>query len=164
MARVLKDQYVAVVSDGWSDVHQKPIISNVIVSGGNVFLCDFELATGKKDAAYCALKIKDAIIKAEEKYGSNVVGFISDNEPKMRKVRELLHEWRPSLITVGCGAHYLNLCEKKASPKIIKESVMSIQKFFKNHHGPHIKLTEELGGKKPQVANETRQVRLNISV
>lgn len=156
VATSVKGQYVSLVSDGWSDVHQKPIVATVMVSGSLVFPIKFSLATGEKNAEACAEQVKTAANLAETKYGVTVVGFVSDNEPKMKKTRKLLTEWRPSLVAVGCGAHYINLCEKKASPAAIKEGVMSVQRFFKEHHRPHLRLTDELGGKEPQISNDTR--------
>ena len=141
----LNKEYVTLVSDGWSDIQERPIIANVIVHGENVYVADFSIASGQKTADFCAQAVMESIQKAEEKYGLIVTSFICDNENKMKRVRQILQQWRPSLIAIGCGAHLLNLCEKKACPSLIKEGVTTIQKFFKNHHEPHMKLLE-LGG------------------
>lgn len=78
------------LQDGWSDTHRHPVIAATLHCDNETFPLDF-LPTGSnpKTAAYCTELAKDSIKKAEEAYGCVVIGFVSDNEPKMRKVREV---------------------------------------------------------------------------
>ena len=104
-----------------------------------------------KDAPFCADLAKASITSAEEK----VVGFVSDNENKMLRVRSILEEWRgKTFITYGCSAHYLNLVQAEATPSAIKNQLIEIQKYFRNHQRPAAQLKER-GGKIPQLPNDT---------
>lgn len=42
------------------------------------------------------------------------------------------------IITYGCSAHYLNLLEKVVTPQTIMKHVVEVQKYFRNHHQPHV--------------------------
>ena len=86
---------VVLSQDGWSNVHQEPIIASCLHLPGHTFFHEaVDVGAATKDANYCAELAKAAILSAEEKYGCRVVGFVSDNENKMVRVRELLVEWR----------------------------------------------------------------------
>lgn len=109
-----------------------------------------------KDAEYCASLAKASIESAEEKYGCRVIGFVSDNENKMICVRAILEEWRgKAFITYGCSAHYLNLVQAEATPPAIKNQLMEVQKYFRNHQRPAAQL-KRMGGRIPQLPNDTR--------
>ena len=148
---------VVLSQDGWSNVHQEPIIASCLHLPGHTFFHEaVDVGAATKDANYCAELAKAAILSAEEKYGCRVVGFVSDNENKMVRVRELLVEWRgKSFITYGCSAHYMNLVQNEASPPGIKAHLVEVQKFFRNHHKQSAQLKAK-GGKRPQLPGDTR--------
>ena len=148
---------VVLSQDGWSNVHQEPIIASCLHLPGHTFFHEaVDVGAATKDANYCAELAKAAILSAEEKYGCRVVGFVSDNENKMVHVRELLVEWRgKSFITYGCSAHYMNLVQNEASPPGIKAHLVEVQKFFRNHHKQSAQLKAK-GGKRPQLPGDTR--------
>jgi hypothetical protein len=152
---------VIISQDGWSNIHREPIIATCIHIPGKTCLHDaVDVGDVTKDAEYCAKLAKDSILSAEAKYGCRVVGFVSDNEAKMVKVRKILQEWRgPEFMVYGCSAHYVNLIESDATPSVIKSRLMEIQKFFRNHQKPAAKL-KLLGGKIPQLYNETRLISI----
>lgn len=81
--------------------------------------------------------------------------MVSDNENKMIRVRELLVEKYPDLVTYGCGSHYLNLVEIEVTPKTVISQIVEVHKYFRNHHQPHGWLKEH-GGNMPQIPNTTR--------
>ena len=153
----LEGKNVVLSQDGWSNIHRQPIIASCIHILGKTFLHDaVDVKDEKKDAKYCAELAKKSILEAEEKYACRVIAFVSDNEAKMVKVREILQEWRGnSFMVYGCGAHYVNLMQSNATPPPIKSCIKHIQKFFRNHHSPAAKL-KKLGGRIPQLPNETR--------
>lgn len=68
-----------------------------------------------------------------------VFAVCTDNENKMNKMKEILKEKYPNLLTYGCSAHYLNLIEKEVTPKTILKHIVEIQKYFRNHHQPHVR-------------------------
>ena len=148
---------VVLSQDGWSNIHREPIIASCVHVPGNTFLHDaVDVGDVTKDAEYCADLAKASIESAEEKYGCHVIGFVSDNENKMIRVRAILEEWRgKSFITYGCSAHYLNLVQNEATPPPIKNQLMEVQKYFRNHQRPAAQLKIK-GGKIPQLTNETR--------
>ena len=148
---------VVLSQDGWSNVHQEPIIASCLHIPGHTFFHEaVDVGATTKDAPYCAELAKAAILSAEEKYGCRVVGFVSDNESKMVRVREILEGWRgKAFITYGCSAHYMNLVQSEASPPSIKAHLVEVQKYFRNHQKVAAKL-KNLGGKRPQLPNDTR--------
>ena len=82
---------VIISQDGWSNIHREPIIATCIHVPGKSFLHDaVDVGDVTKDAEYCAELAKESILSAEARYGCRVVGFVSDNEAKMVKVRKIL--------------------------------------------------------------------------
>ena len=113
-----------------------------------------------KDAEYCADLAKQSILAAEEKYGCHVIAFVSDSESKMVRVRQILQEWRgKEFMVYGCSAHYVNLVQSTATPTVLKSRLVEIQRFFRNHQRPAAKL-KKLGGKIPQLPNDTRLLKI----
>ena len=143
--------------DGWSNMHGEAIIATGLHIPGQSFFHDaVDVGDVTKDAEYCVNLAKASISSAEEKYGCRVIGFVSDNENKMIRVRSLLEDWRgKAFITYGCSAHYLNLVQSEATPPAIKAHLVEVQKYFKNHQRPAAKLKNK-GGKIPQLPNDTR--------
>lgn len=68
-----------------------------------------------------------------------VFAVCTDSENKMIKMKELLTEKYPNLITYGCSAHYLNLVEKEVTPRTLMKHIIEVQKYFRNHHQPHVR-------------------------
>lgn len=73
----------------------------------------------------------------------------------MKKVRNILSEKYPEMLTYGCNAHFVNLLEQAVSPKQVLSHIAEIQKFFRNNHRAH-GLLQQLNGLMPQLPNETR--------
>lgn len=90
---VLKDKSVTLIQDGWSNIHNQPVIANCLSDGKNIyFLSAVDTGAKQKTAEFCKQIAQKAITKAREKYGCNVVSFVSDNENKMKKMRRNLEE------------------------------------------------------------------------
>ena len=91
----LRGKICVISQDGWSNINSEPIIATTLLSGGESYPHDF-VATGsnQKTAEYCFALLKESILSAEKSYGVKVVGFVSDNENKMKKVREVSIENR----------------------------------------------------------------------
>eukprot|EP00095_Tigriopus_kingsejongensis_P008704 maker-scaffold894_size84319-snap-gene-0.10 protein:Tk08704 transcript:maker-scaffold894_size84319-snap-gene-0.10-mRNA-1 annotation:"PREDICTED: uncharacterized protein LOC103307970" len=152
----MNGKYAVLTQDGWSDIHQCPVIAANVICEGKSHPVDFKSTSdAKKTSEYCFETAKESIEAAEEKYGVKIVGFCSDNENKMNKVRKLLSEWRQDFITYGCSAHLLNLVESSGSPADILNKIVAVNKFFRDHHRPAA-LLKKLGGKIPQLPNSTR--------
>ena len=154
---MLQGKYVTLSQDGWSNIHREPIIATCLHVDGKTFLHDaVDVGDVTKDAAYCASLAKSSIQSAEEQYGCIVVGFVSDSENKMIRVREILKDWRGYLfISYGCSAHAVNLAQSAAAPPTIVATVNDINKYFRNHQRIQAMLMQE-GGHYPQLAGGTR--------
>ena len=101
-ARNLKDKPVTLIQDGWSDIHNSPVIAHCIHTGSKAyFLSSEETGAHKKTSDYCAELAKKSIAEAEEKYRCQVTAVVTDNEKKMLKMREMLHAEDESLIVMA---------------------------------------------------------------
>eukprot|EP01018_Ginkgo_biloba_P021012 Gb_22618 [translate_table: standard] len=127
---------VSVISDGWIDGRNKPLI-NVIVVCLKVLMflnavdCNGEL----KDAIFIANILIDAI---ESVGPSNVVQVITGNA-RVCKVAGLLVEARyENIFWTPCAIHSLNIILKKIGKiewiKKITDQVKDIGIFITNHH------------------------------
>ena len=78
---------VVISQDGWSNLHNQPIIATALhYPGKSLFLDAVDVGAEAKRAEYCFDLIKNSIETVEEKYQCSVVGIVSDNENKMVKV------------------------------------------------------------------------------
>nr|XP_047131912.1 uncharacterized protein LOC124810984 [Hydra vulgaris] len=73
----------------------------------------------------------------------------------MKKMKEILKEEYPLLLTYGCSAHYLNLVEKQVTPSFLAH-LIEVNKYFRNHHQPRGWLLDDRNGVMPQLPNDTR--------
>lgn len=90
-ADLLGGRKVVISQDGWSNLHNQPIIATALhFPGKSLFLDAVDVGAEVKSAEYCFTLIKNSIESVEKKYGCTVVGFVSDNENKMVKVRQKL--------------------------------------------------------------------------
>lgn len=90
MKSLLKNKMCVVSQDGWSNVHNEPIIASTIHCEGTSYPLDSTYTgTESKTANYCFTLLKNTITSAENEYGATVVGFVSDNEPKMKALRKV---------------------------------------------------------------------------
>lgn len=155
LSSIVMGKNAVLSQDGWSDAHQEPVIAASLHCEGKTYPLDFETTGAEtKSATFCAQLAKQSTEKAEEQYGCVIIGFVSDSENKMVKLRRELAEWR-NLMVYGCSAHALNLVESTATPEAIMGPIVTISKFFINHHKPAAVL-KELGGLIPQLPNITR--------
>ena len=152
----LNGRQVTLVQDGWSNVHNNPIIGSCLHTGKKAFFVRaVDTGSEKKTAEYIAELTKTEIERCEVQYGCKVIGFVSDNEAKMLRTRAIIQESN-GIEVVGCAAHYLNLVQKDVTPKTVVARVVEVQKYFKNCHQPQGWLREKVGSVKPQLPNDTR--------
>ena len=142
--------------DGWSSIKNDPIIATSIHTGKKSFLLNaIESEPVKKTAEYCAKIACDAIDLCEDQFNKSIFAVCTDNENKMKSMREMLKVKHEKLITYGCSAHYMNLVAKEIFPKELTKHIIEVQKFFRNHHQPHGWLKEKKG-LMPQLPSEVR--------
>lgn len=153
----LKGKEVVLIQDGWSDIHNTPVIASSLQCEGTAyFLSAVDAGTNKKTAAYCTTVAQDAIDKATEQYQSIVTGVVTDNEKKMVAMKQNLVESNPDLTVYGCSAHWLNLLGQDTTPAQVINQVVEINKYFRNHHIQGALLSEIPESVKPQLPAETR--------
>ena len=90
MKSLFHNKMCVVSQDGWSNIHNEPIIASTIHCEGKSYPLDAKCAAGEtKTAEYCFELAKTSILKAESCFGAIIVGFVSDNEAKMKRVRKV---------------------------------------------------------------------------
>ena len=89
----LKDNFVTLNLDGWSNIHNEPIICVSATTKGNTFLLETIDTTGMAHTAENLVKIaEDSIEKNVTKFGFKVCGFVTDNAANVLKMRKQLSE------------------------------------------------------------------------
>jgi len=56
----------------------------------------------------------------------------------MVRMKELLKEEFPKILTYGCSAHHMNLLEKDVCNATIMKQIVEVQKYFRNIHQAHV--------------------------
>lgn len=161
MMMELENKTVTLIQDGWSSIHNVPVIANCISTGEHsYFVSSVDTKAEKKTADYClqlAVKAKEEV---EKTYKCKVRSFVSDNEAKMKKMRQDLEIKYADeyFVSYGSAAHYINLTGTDVSQKnsAILKHVVEVQKYFRNHHKPSAFLKEFEGSVKPQLPCVTR--------
>lgn len=153
----LRGKNVTLIQDGWSDIHNSPVIAHCVHSGSSAyFLSSDETGANKKTSDYCAELARRAIADAVEKFGCKVIGVVTDNEKKMVKMRQILQADDPSLVVYGCASHWMNLLGQDITPHGVVNQIVEINKYFRNHHAAGALLDEKQGSLKPQLPGDTR--------
>eukprot|EP01018_Ginkgo_biloba_P009776 Gb_07735 [translate_table: standard] len=127
---------VSIVSNGWTDARNKPLINVIVVYPKcsmflNLVDCNGEL----KDATFIANILIDAI---ESVGPSTVVQVITDNARVYKAVGLLVEARYENIFWTPCAVHSLNLILKKIGKiEWIKKSTdeaKEIEMFITNHH------------------------------
>ena len=143
----LKGKIVCMAMDGWSNVHNEPILALTLSVDGNIYINDcVDTAESRHTADY--------LVKIAENNAEKVGNFVTDNAANMAKMRKELGKGE-EIITYGCSAHLLNLLSQDMQIKNIKEHITEIIKYFWNHHIPG-SLYKAAGGTMLLMPAETR--------
>ena len=125
---------VTLIQDGWSDIHNNPVIATSIHTGSkSYFLNAVDTGANKKTASFCAELFQSAISEAEAKFDCRTIGVVTDNERKMESMSRKLCEVDNSLITYGCSSHLLNLLGQDVTPQQVINPIVDVSKYFINH-------------------------------
>ena len=127
---------VSIISDGWTDTRQRPLI-NIIASSpqGAMFLKAEDCSGEVKDSNFIA----EILISAIEQVGpTNVVQVITDNAPVCKAMGLIVESRYNHIFWTPCIVHNLNLIleEIEAKTPWIKEvtgQAREIIKFITNH-------------------------------
>ncbi|KAK2147579.1 hypothetical protein LSH36_546g00027 [Paralvinella palmiformis] len=79
----LDSRAVTVMQDGWSDIHNTPVIAGSVHTGDSYFISAIETGNNKETADYCATFTRDTMKIAAESFGCNVTVVVTGNEKKM---------------------------------------------------------------------------------
>ena len=152
----LEGKVVTIQQDGWSNIHNDPVIAtSVTCDGKGYFLDAVETGTTSKTGENCKEMLMKSVTLAREKYGCQVKSVVTDNAKNMEKMRRALKE-EPDIIGYGCLAHWLNLLGKDLTLDQVMKHVVAVNKYFRNHHIPGALLKNCEGSVKPQLPGDTR--------
>ncbi|XP_053163610.1 uncharacterized protein LOC128350053 [Hemicordylus capensis] len=158
-ATALEGRIVNLSIDGWSNVHNDPIVCACITTEeGKVFLAQTIDTSGNAHTAeYLQEVAVKAIITCEQKFKCLVRSLVTDNAANVSKMRRNLEEQEGNtkLITYGCSAHLLHLLAKDLSVPEIKTNVVEIAKYFRNNHFAAAAL-KRMGGTKLTLPQDVR--------
>ncbi|XP_059077784.1 uncharacterized protein LOC131876424 [Cryptomeria japonica] len=128
---------VTIVSDGWKDAKNRPLINVIAVSPkGAMFLRAVDCEGQIKDGQFIA----EILISAIESVGSrNVVQVIMDNAKNCRAAGLLVEQRYDHIFWTPCAVHSLNLMIRRIGQKIkwirdVYAEAEDIQMFITNHH------------------------------
>eukprot|EP00253_Pinus_taeda_P019326 PITA_19326 len=101
------DHGVSIVSDGWTNVKAKPLISVLVVSvSGAIFLTTHDYS----DKFRTAINIAEALLETIDHIGPyNVIQVITDNVANCRAAGAIIEDKYPNIFWSGCLVHTLNL-------------------------------------------------------
>lgn len=151
----LNDSSLTLILDGWSNTSNDSLTACSVHTGLQSYLISAEDAgSERKTTEYCVAVAEKAIHFIKRKYDKDIFACCTDNENKMKKMKDILKE-RHNIITYGCSAHILNLLYKDIIPKQIATEIIRVHKYFRNHHQPHGWLKEKQGVM-PQLPNDVR--------
>lgn len=124
-----------VLSDGWSDICQRPLINVLVTSPeGVVFLKVIDTTNQKKTSAYIFQILEEAIIEVGVE---NVVQVVTDSAANCVGAGKLIVEKYPQIYWSPCAAHCLDLLlHDLATFPWIHEAIYrgrSVANFIRNH-------------------------------
>lgn len=136
-ATILNGQTVCLGLDGWSNVHNEPIIcATITTKTGDVYLIDTIDTSGHAHTAeYLAEVAMESIKNCQNNFKCIVRSVVTDNAANVTKMRLLLQNRTDlNVITYGCSAHVLNLLANDFQYSSMKEQIMKVIKYFRNNH------------------------------
>lgn len=153
--KILRGKIVCMAMDGWSNIHNEPIICISVYNLEDEVVCLIDTIETKVEShnAEYLLKLAVESIKKCKSFGCDVRSMVTDNAANMRKMRSELGKSDLScddyshldIITYGCSSHILNLLAHDLEDLEVKNNIKQIIKYFKFHHFPAAKY-KELGG------------------
>ena len=160
VANVTLDKQVVTLSlDGWSNIHNEPIVCiAATAASGDVYLLDTVDTSGNPHTAeYLKTLVQDCLEKYCALFNFRVCGFVTDNAGNVSKIRRQLQDgtFSEEVLEYGCGAHILNLLCKDLHTKSVTDKVLTVVKYFRNTHLPGSWLRNETQ-KKLQLPSDTR--------
>lgn len=154
----IENKTVCLSLDGWSNIHNEPVICVCIIDVLNkkTHLLQTIDVSGESHTANHLLQVAKAAIEEVKSYKCNVKSFVTDNAANMVKMRqELARDDEAGIITYGCSAHLLNLFAHDIELPGVKEHIKQVVKYFRNTHFAGMRYKNE-GGTRLTLPNDTR--------
>ena len=135
------EKFYQLCSDGWSNIRGEAIVSYVLTCRkGDYYLDSKDTSLVEKKSSEWCLQDFERVLQLGMCEYDKVAGFISDTEPKMKKLWKLIEEKYPTIVAYGCCTHTLQLLLKDICGVAWFSSVCArcnqIGKWFRNHHLP----------------------------
>lgn len=137
LGRIVENETVCLGLDGWSNVHNEPIVCMTITTkNGDVYLVDTIDTSGNSHTAdYLAAVTTDRIKKCQQEINCKIRSVVTDNAANVSKMRRILENDNDlDIISYGCSAHILNLLSNDFQMSDIKKHVVNVVKYFRNNH------------------------------
>ena len=98
---------VSIVSNGWTNVKGKPMISVLAVSvSGAIFLSSYDYS----DKFKTDINIAESLLDTIERIGPyNVIQIITDNAANCKAAMAIIEDKFPNIFWFGCLIHTMNL-------------------------------------------------------
>lgn len=141
-------EIVSMSLDGWSNIHNEPIICTSFVSqSGESVLIDTVDTSGKSHTSEYLKEIAlESMCNATKKFGVSVRSIVTDNASNVAKMRTYLENDK-NIIQYGCSAHIFNLLALDLDNSAVTAHILRIIKYFRNKHLPAAFAKETLGKK-----------------
>ena len=156
----LSGRSVTLDIDGWSNVHNEPVICASLIVDKKSYLVKTVDTSGKPHTAdYLAELTQDVIKESANRFNVKVKSFVTDNAANMVAMKQKLNrsedEDISSVVTYGCSAHIGNLLAKDLDNSAARNHVVQIVKHIRNKHAASAAF-KEAGGNKLVYPAETR--------
>ena len=159
-------QQATLAVDGWSNLMNEPVVGIAITCEDKTILVDAIDTTGQPHTAeYMSEVTLAGIEKAEDTFKVKVNHVVTDGAANMKRMRDIITESRPEILTYHCQPHLLNLLAKDLQ-KLQQSNVgkiISVLKYFRNKHAALAELSIN-GVNKPPLPSETRWNTLRDSL
>lgn len=135
-ANILKNEVVTLGLDGWSNIHNEPVICVTLTTkDGNTYLADTIDTSGIAHTSENLYDIATTTInKCQSEFQCLIQALVTDNTGNVRKMRDMFDEKEEfNIITYGCAAHILNLLANDISYPNVKEQILHVIKYFRNN-------------------------------
>ena len=102
--QIKNSNYICLTSDGWTNIHQQPIINFMITTPQPIFWKALESKENSHTGEYIAEQF-DIVIK--EIGISKIAAVITDNASNMKKAHSILQKDYPNIIFLGNNFHLI---------------------------------------------------------
>lgn len=145
----IEGKTVSMSLDGWSNVHNEPIVCCSITTpeGQSILVDTIDTSGNPHTATYLKEVATNSITNAYKNLKVKVKSFVTDNAANVTKMRNELSKDNEDIIQYGCCAHMLNLLAQDVQIKGVSENIIKVVKYFRNKHLP-ASLYKAAGGKK----------------